>query len=356
MRKKITSIILAMTLVFICALTGVSEAASTSAPSSANAAASVRSGDYMYYSIENKLYKVNVNTKKTTLVYKNSNTDKRMRDLTVKDGWIYGKIVDPGPCEAESVGYIFRVRTSGKDFKKMKIGKNPVIYNGSIYYYKCKLSADGNFYDGVGIYKMTLSGSSEKCIKKTSSLNEFIIYKSNIYYTNTGTKDKDYLRRMPIAGGTSKIMFSFDHDICSVYSLKAYNDYIYFNFLDGSNGDEIIYKIKTTSTTKYKAVTTGGVNGFLDLMDLNSGYIYYSLYNREKDCTYLYRMNLSTKAKTLIMKKDYIVDATVSSGYMIVTYNYFDENAGYIDDNTCKYLCTTTGKSGKILGTYWTFM
>ena len=184
MRKKITSIILAMTLVFICALTGVSEAASTSAPSSANAAASVRSGDYMYYSIENKLYKVNVNTKKTTLVYKNSNTDKRMRDLTVKDGWIYGKIVDPGPCEAESVGYIFRVRTSGKDFKKMKIGKNPVIYNGSIYYYKCKLRDDGNFYsyDGVGIYKMTLSGSSEKCIKKSSSIEQFIIYKSYIYY------------------------------------------------------------------------------------------------------------------------------------------------------------------------------
>ncbi|MDY4574344.1 MAG: hypothetical protein SPD90_04755 [Intestinibacter sp.] len=356
MRKKFTSIILTLTLVFMCALTGVAEAAQVSAATGSSSAASVKSGDYMYYSIENKLYKVNVSTKKTTLVYKNSNTDKRMWDLTVKDGWIYGKIVDSGPYEAESVGYVFRVRTTGKNFKKMKLGTNPVIYNGSIYYYKCKLSADGNFYDGVGIYKMTLSGSSEKCIKKTSSLNEFIIYKSNIYYTNTGTKDKDYLRRMPIAGGTSKIMFSFDHDICSVYSLKAYNDYIYFNFLDGSNGDEIIYKIKTTSTTKYKAVTTGGVNGFLDLMDLNSGYIYYSLYNREKDCAYLYRMNLSTKAKTLIMKKDYIVDATVSSGYMIVTYNYFDENAGYIDDNTCKYLCTTTGKSGKILGTYWTFM
>ena len=181
MRKKFTSIILTLTLVFMCALTGVAEAAQVSAATGSSSAASVKSGDYMYYSIENKLYKVNVSTKKTTLVYKNSNTDKRMWDLTVKDGWIYGKIVDSGPYEAESVGYIFRVRTTGKDFKKMKLGTNPVIYNGSIYYYKCKLSADGNFYDGVGIYKMTLSGSSEKCIKKTSSLNEFIIYKSNIY-------------------------------------------------------------------------------------------------------------------------------------------------------------------------------
>ena len=340
MRKKITSIILAMTLVFICALTGVSEAASTSAPSSANAAASVRSGDYMYYSIENKLYKVNVSTKKTTLVYKNSNTDKRMRDLTVKDGWIYGKIVDPGPCEAESVGYIFRVRTSGKDFKKMKIGKNPVIYNGSIYYYKCKLRDDGNFYsyDGVGIYKMTLSGSSEKCIKKSSSIEQFIIYKSYIYYTNSGTRGKYYLRRMPISGGTSKVMLSFDATCPMPDNLKAYNDYIYFNF-----DEDNIYKIKTTSTTKYKVVSDA------ILEDLYGGYIYYTVYNFDKDCEYLYKMKLSTKTKTRIMKKDDIVDATVSSGYMIVTYCSFERD---FDNNTCKYLCTTSGKSGKILGSY----
>ncbi|MGM9533688.1 MAG: hypothetical protein ACI3VR_00470, partial [Intestinibacter sp.] len=86
MRKKLTSIILALALIFTCAFTGISEAAQV--PSASTPAASVTSGSYMYYSVYNKIYKVNTTTKKSTLVYSNR-TAWSFDDLIVKDGWIY---------------------------------------------------------------------------------------------------------------------------------------------------------------------------------------------------------------------------------------------------------------------------
>lgn len=332
MRKKLTSIILALALLFTCAFAGVSEAAQ--APSGASTPASIKSGDYMYYSVYNKIYKVNVNTKKSTLIYKNSDAW-LFYDLTVKDGWIYC-VMDTFQGTGGEYPYIFKVRTNGKDAKVLKKGRNPVVYNGSIYYLKETFSTSSWDYDNkvVGIYKMSLSGSSDKCIKKSSTINEFIVYKSNIYYTNSGTSS-NYLRRIPLAGGTSKIMVSGSY---IPENLKAYSDYIYFNY------NNSIYKIKTTSTTKSKVASS------VHMMDLASGYVYYTA-DKNSSC-YLYRMKLSTKAKTYIMKNDlFISDVEVASGYMIVTY-YYDPQGPY--DNTAKYFCTTTGKSGKVLKTYFT--
>lgn len=329
MKRKLTSIILALALLFTCAFTAPSEAAQT--PSSASTAASIRSGDYMYYAVYNKIYKVNVSTKKSTLIY-TSKDAWLFYDLTVKDGWIYC-VMDTFQGTGGEYPYIFKVRTNGKDAKVLKKGRNPVVYNGSIYYLKETFSTGGD-YDNkvVGIYKMSLSGSSDKCIKKSSTINEFIVYKSNIYYTNYGTSS-NYLRRTSLTGSNSKIMVSGKY---IPENLKAYSDYIYFNY----NND--IYKIKTTSTSKYKVVSNA------HMMDLASGYVYYTTY-KNGSC-YLYRMNLSSKAKTYIMKNElFFGDVEVASGYMIVTYYYYGSY-----NNTAKYLCTTTGKSGKVLKTYFT--
>ena len=331
MRKKLTSIILALAIIFTCAFTGVSEAAQV--PSTSSPAASVTSGSYMYYSVYNKIYKVNTSTKKSTLVYSNSNAWS-FDDLIVKDGWIYC-VMDTFQGTGGYYPYIFKVRTNGKDAKVLKKGSNPVVYNGYIYYLKESFTEDS--WDSnkvIGIYRMSLSGSSDKCIKKSSSINEFIVYKSKIYYTNYGTKS-NYLRRIGLTGGTSKIMSSGTY---IPQNLKAYSDYIYFNY------NSHIYKIKTSSTSKSRIISNA------QLMDLSSGYVYYTTY--KSGYCYLSRMKISTKAKTDLLKTElWFSDVQADSGYMIVTY-YYDPQGPY--DNTAKYFCTTTGKSGKVLKTYFT--
>lgn len=329
MRKKLTSIILALTLVFMCAFTGVSEAAQI--PASASTTASIKSGDYMYYSVYNKIYKVNVNTKKSTLIYTNSDAW-LFYDLTVKDGWIYC-VMDTFQGTGGEYSYIFKVRTNGKDAKVLKKGSNPVIYNGSIYYLKETFSTNSWEYTNkvVGIYKMSLSGANDKCIKKSSTISEFIVYKSKIYYTNYGTSN-NYLRRISLTGGTSKIMSSGTY---IPQNLKAYSDYIYFNY------NSHIYKIKTSSTSKSRIISNA------KLMDLSSGYVYYTTY--KSGYCYLSRMKISTKAKTDLLKTElWFSDVQADSGYMIVTY-YYDNYY----NNTAKYLCTTSGKNGQVLKTYY---
>lgn len=288
----------------------------------------------MYYSVYNKIYKVNVNTKKSTLIYTNSDAW-LFYDLTVKDGWIYC-VMDTFQGTGGEYSYIFKVRTNGKDAKVLKKGSNPVIYNGSIYYLKETFSTNSWEYTNkvVGIYKMSLSGANDKCIKKSSTISEFIVYKSKIYYTNYGTSN-NYLRRISLTGGTSKIMSSGTY---IPQNLKAYSDYIYFNY------NSHIYKIKTSSTSKSRIISNA------KLMDLSSGYVYYTTY--KSGYCYLSRMKISTKAKTDLLKTElWFSDVQADSGYMIVTY-YYDPQGPY--DNTAKYFCTTTGKSGKVLKTYFT--
>ena len=88
-KNKVLSLFLALTMVVICAFSGVCEAVAVQGGSniaqnqgassvklsngkvgSTSKAKGIKSGNYMYYSIENKIYKVNVKTKKSTFIYK----------------------------------------------------------------------------------------------------------------------------------------------------------------------------------------------------------------------------------------------------------------------------------------------
>lgn len=80
----------------------------------------------------------------------------------------------------------------------------------------------------------------------------------------------------------------------------------------------------------------------------SGSYMYYSVYNKSGYC-YLSRMKISTKAKTYLLKTElWFSDVQADSGYMIVTY-YYDNYY----NNTAKYLCTTSGKNGQVLKTYY---
>lgn len=325
-QNKFLSILISFSIVFVLAFTSISQAAESNGYSSPSS--SVKSGDYMYYSVYGDIYKVNVNTRKTSLV--KNNQGGKIYNLSIKDGWIYYTLDREGYGGSYDP-YIYKVRTNGKDRKALKRGYNPIVYNNNIYYIKLKSDSYG-YFSVVGIYRMSLSGNSDTCIKKSSEISKFLVYKSNIYYIASdylyGSGD---LKRTNLSGNSTKTMTS---GIDSDNDLKAYSDYIYFN------SNNTIYKIKTTSTTKYK------VKSNANLQDLSNGYVYYISSNKA------YKMKLSTKSTTRITNKTSVDDIQVSSSYMILTYYTIPTS---IDNrnNTHKYFCTTSGKNGKILKSYY---
>ena len=335
-RKKFLSILMSFCLIFTFLFVDTAQAMETFKSAPISSVNSVCSGDYMYYTMYDTstasggIYKVNIYTKQNTLIKETYSGS--FGDLVVKDGWIYYEYIDPGARR-----YIYKVRTNGKDGKLLKKGYHPVIYNNSIYYIKCLFDELSDNYDPVapvGIYKMSLSGKNDTCVKKTSTVDNFIIYKTNIYYTTySDSTNKNYLRKTNLSGSTSKILVS-----CSgfkISGLKSYSGYIYFNY------GKDIYRIKTSSTTKSKFISNAGLN------DIYNGYIYYTVRKSYKD--YLYKMNISSKTKTYIMKNFCLDVIDIENGYMLMDVAT-DSNS---IDNCYIYLCNTSGNKGKIINYYY---
>ena len=236
-----------------------------------------------------------------------------------------------------SYPYIFKVKTNGKSAKTLKKGIRPVVYNGNIYYIKCDFDENDDYYGerNLGIYRMSLSGKNDKCIKKSDAIEDFAVYKSKIYYTKSNDYGY-YLYNVSTSGGKSKVMF-YDTDIYPS-DIKIYSDYIYFNY-----GYDI-YKIKINSTKKTKVVSNAA------LRDVSGGYVYYIVDGYDSQS--LYKIKISNKSKTFIKKQELSIGkVTVDGEYMIMTlYNYPNE---YSQNNAAEYLCNTNGKNGKILKRYF---
>ena len=171
------------------------------------------------------------------------------------------------------------MKTDGKSAKVLKKGWQPTVYKGNIYYIKQrfddKTSEKYVYVETLGIYKMYLSGKNDKAIKKASIVEEFIVYKSKIYYTTFGSSTDDfYLYSIPITGGKAKVMIRSDEHF--ITNLIAYSDYIYFNW-DNDQESYNLYKIKTNSTKKIRVASK------IDLNCISNGYIYYTTKKGRKD-------------------------------------------------------------------------
>ena len=350
-KNKVLSLFIALIMVFACAFCGISEAAQVgtsngvsvkqsqrdSKKGSTYKPSSIKSGNYMYYAVYDKIYKVNVNTRKSTLVY-TSKSGYWFSDLAVKGGWIYCTM-DKYKGKDGLYPYIFKVKTNGKSAKTLKQGMAPVIYNGNIYYIKCDFDENDDYYGerNLGIYRMSLSGKNDKCIKKSDAIEDFAVYKSKIYYTKSDGYGSN-LYNVSISGGKSKVMV-YDIGYNSA-GIKIYSDYIYFNYGDG------IYKIKTTSTKKTKVVSNA------DIRDVSGGYVYYIVDGYDSQS--LYKIKISNKAKTFIKKQKFeFGDVTVEGGYILMTLYYrLDADSEY---DAAEYLCNTNGKNGKLLKTYFVY-
>lgn len=305
----------------------------------------VKDGDYMYYCIYESIYKVNVHTKKSSLVYK---SDKLYwyYNLDVKDGWIYGTAKTVEGTDIESP-YIFRVRTNGKDAELFTKGINPIIYKGSIYYQKLDFPEEDEEYycKSLGIHKMSLSGKNDVCINDSEYISQFTIYNSNIYYIDvdyTGNRDyyEEYysLKSMDMNGDSQKTIFEGEKDSI-INGLVAYSDDIYFN------QDDCIYKIKIGSSEKKLVLQ------YSSIMQISDGYMYYIDMLEDEG---VFIMNLNDKTRTCLMEVAYgVEELQISNGYIIYSdgYESADENerAPY---NMAKYFCKLDGKDRVLLKGY----
>lgn len=350
-KNKVLSLFIALIMVFACAFCGISEAAQVgtsngvsikqsqgvSKKGSAYKPSSIKSGNYMYYAVYDKIYKVNVNTRKSTFVY-TSKSGYWFSDLAIKDGWIYCTM-DKYKGKDGLYPYIFKVKTNGKSAKTLKQGMAPVIYNGNIYYikYNFDMKDDNKNVRIVGLYRMSLLGKNDKCILKSDDIVDLAIYKSKIYYI-IYSDNGCYLYNISTSGGKSKRMFC--NSKAYIESIKIYSDYVYFNY--GEN----IYKAKINSTKKTKVMSNA------TLKDVSEGYIYYT--TQGDDSQSLYKMRIKNKAKTFIKKQKFeFGDVTVEGGYILMTLYYrLDADSEY---DAAEYLCNTNGKNGKLLKTYFVY-
>lgn len=333
-KNKFLAVILSFMLVFSFAFANTSDAATT--PSYAPTS-NVRSGNYMYYAVYGEIYKVNTNTNESTSIRYINN--KWVSDLIVYDGWLYFTCYDAGTGAAPKP-YIYRVRTNGQNLQRLGKGHSPFVYKSKVYYIKVSFDTySESDYDILGIYKMSLSGTKQQLVKKSTTVSEFVVYKSNIYYvTYSNSTGKNYLRKTNLYGSKSKIMTTSSYGISG---LIIYYDYVYFN---SGYYDDNIYRIKTSSTKKYRYLEDA------HLMDISNGYVYYTMNDYYYDTYYLCKIKINKSINSyLITNYGPIESAYVSQNSMLVTY--------FVDDdyyaNTYLSIFDTNGDNENILNTYF---
>lgn len=297
-----------------------------------------RSGDYIYYGIYNKLYKVNVKTKKKTLVYKYSKEYTNIYNISIYNGYIYF-VLDKFEGTGGSLPYIYRIKTNGTSLKCLAKGENPIVYSGKIYYIKINFDPKDEYsYTPKGIYKMNLTGTSKTCVKSSSNINNIKIYKSYIYYSYySNSANHNYIYRISTSGKNNSRLFSYSVNLFDVNS-----GYVYFNVYKTNTYNNSIYKYNISSK---KTTLLKNCQG--DIQCVKNGSLYYVYRNSNKNKDYLYKINLSTNKKTAITSKKYI-------SYIIVEGDYI-YYVGYpgTDDYARSYLIKTNGTDETTLAKYF---
>ena len=122
--KKYIPIFLSLMLLLSPVLSSVSEAASSS--KSTTPTLSAKADDYIYYSVYNKIYRVNTKNKQKKLIHYKKNWWS-FDDIVVYKAYIY-TVVDICSGTGETYPYIYRVKTDGTNGKILDKGDNLKLY------------------------------------------------------------------------------------------------------------------------------------------------------------------------------------------------------------------------------------
>ena len=170
---------------------------------------------------------------------------------------------------------------------------------------------------------MSLDGKNDECVKKTSDVDEFTIYESRIYYSETVwyTDEDTYgsLKSMDLNGGTQKTIakdesYSFGSEK-NMFVIDS--DYIYFK------QDYSIYKVNINSSEISKIIDDAELLGIAD------GYLYYN--GDYKGEFALFKMNLKDNSKTFV-REDIIYEILgTKDDNMLFVANYKDRDECYSD-------------------------
>lgn len=323
-------LVLAFCIVFSSAATSISLADSTCASTRDIAD---KSGNYIYYSVYNEIYRVNTLTKEKKVIYRNS-TAWNFSDIIVYKGYIYC-ILNKGTGSGDYFPYIYRMKTNGKNAQILGKGDNIYIYKDKIYFSKQSFKYD---YLGTrkshGLYGMTLSGKSQI---KLSSINpsSVRVYKSYVYFTGeNGTY------RIGINGKNYKKLSPEIFDVFEIYS-----DNIYYNKYNYSYSLNDVYRYNIKTNKSY--LVEYDAEGFA----VSDGNLYYTntFYNSDYNGrTYIYKKKLSSKKSTYITNKDTIYNIILIGDYFL----YISQGPSEYY-NTRMSIMRKDGKYNKILANYF---
>ena len=290
---------------------------------------SARSGNYIYCSSGCALYKVNVKTKKKTILYKGKYAWASIRNVSVYKDYVYF-ISEKGGIDI-STPYIYRIKTNGKNLQCLGLGENPIPYGNKVYYLG-GIRKDDYESKTNGIYKMNLNGSNKTCIDESEYILNFTIYNSSIYYIFSYCSDTSFLCKTNLNGNNYKELLYYSEDNYDILNIGGfYNGYIYLYTNKG------FYKLNLSNNKLTKIKNYTG-----NILGVEKGYLYYLKWGSSKN--YIYKLNLSNNKKTLIASGKNASSYLVSSDYMI--YSYLNKNMNYL----YYYLMTTNGKNKIYLG------
>lgn len=306
LRNKITSII--MTILCIFTLSTLFPNQSYAVPNSVNItnrttySNNIQSGNYIYFAVDNMLYKVNIKTQKTTRLIKMKNAT-QIFDVSVYNNYVYFTSVNKNNEKYQS--FIYKIKTDGNYLKKLAQGFSINIINGNIYYIKCSGYFNGYKEEkNIGIYKMSTSGTNSKPIIKSNGIydmkmnNSYIYYKksqySNIYKINLSGKSYGYISNTK------------NHRVV----LFTKND-LYTQYVHPVKGNLALKKFNF-STKKWENIKSNVL-----VVAAKNNYIYFI--DQGKSTVTLYSKNITTNKTSRLMSTPYFLDLQVASKYIICT-------------------------------------
>ncbi len=346
MKRKIlsTTLLVIMSLAFCLLIPTESVQAESlkKAPAAATkkVAATNSNGYYMYYEAGGEwdnngsyIYRMNTKTGSVKQIYKTKKGS--ISNVLYYKGYLYFEFYS-GSVDSSS---ICRVKTNGKNFKKLGQGQTLAIYDGKVYYTKDILDYDG-YRTGNKIMSMKTDGSGKKSLisRNDGYLNIVGVAKGKIYYASDNT-----IRIASLNGKNRKTIIKKDEGLYGGEASIVGNDLYYCGEYACSGAPLYQYNL-TTKKEKCLVYVPYVMN-----LTVRSGEVYYTTDDAVK------KINIKTEKITTIKKVRnyaYIDGFELGKGSYMVLY-HSKEATGKDQTNQLVARITTSGKKYKVLKKWW---